>query len=88
MLMSRGEEFFDDNLDPTFTESDSTLAQHIDWVRTAFEEDLIDPESLQRDGVVDGQAMMAGTRPTPSTVRQVWLSGRTPTSPPRRATSR
>lgn len=62
MLMSRGEEFFDDNLDPTFTEGDSTLSQHIDWVGTAFEEDLIDPESLQRDGVVDGQAMMAGTQ--------------------------
>lgn len=62
MLMARGDEFFDDNLDPTFTEEGSTLHEHIEWVQTAFEEDLIDPESLQRDGVVNGQAMMAGTQ--------------------------
>src|SRR5574341_280465 len=49
MLMSRGDEFFDDNLDPTFVTPegepimDSTLAQHIIWVRTAYDEGLLDP---------------------------------------------
>lgn len=62
VLMSRGDEFFDDNLEPTFADVDSTVGQHITWVKTALEEGLMDPESLQRDGVVDGQAMMAGTQ--------------------------
>ena len=68
MLMSRGDEFFDDNLEPTFLDSDgnpiadSTLEQHINWVKTALDEGLMDPESLTRDGVVSGQAVMAGTQ--------------------------
>ncbi|GBD16524.1 putative arabinose-binding protein [bacterium HR26] len=62
MLMSRGEEFFDDNLDPTFLKPNSTLEQHIRWVKTALDEGLMNPESLQRDGVADGQAMMAGVQ--------------------------
>jgi multiple sugar transport system substrate-binding protein len=68
MLMSRGDEFFDENLNPTFVTPegepimDSTLAQHITWVRTAMEEGLMDPESLTRDGVADGQSVMAGTQ--------------------------
>ena len=68
MLMSRGDEFFDDNLEPTFLDADgnpipdSTLEQHINWVKTALDEGLMDPESLTRDGVVSGQAVMAGTQ--------------------------
>jgi len=68
MLMSRGDEFFDNELNPTFVTGegepilDSTLAQHITWVKTALDEGLIDPESLTRDGVVDGQSVMAGTQ--------------------------
>ncbi|MGH8059637.1 MAG: ABC transporter substrate-binding protein, partial [Candidatus Entotheonellia bacterium] len=68
MLMSRGDEFFDENLEPTFVTSDgapildSTLAQHITFVKTALDEGLMDPESLTRDGVVDGQSVMAGTQ--------------------------
>jgi len=60
MLMSRGDEFFDDNLEPIFLDSDgnpipnSTLEQHIEWVKTALDEGLMDPESLTRDGVVSG----------------------------------
>jgi multiple sugar transport system substrate-binding protein len=67
MLMSRGDEFFNDNLEPTFLDSDgnpipnSTLEQHIKWVKTALDEGLMDPESLTRDGVAAGQAIMAGT---------------------------
>lgn len=68
MLMSRGDEFFNDQLEPTFLDANgnpipnSTLEQHIKWVKTALDEGLMDPESLTRDGVVDGQAMMAGTK--------------------------
>jgi len=68
MLMSRGDEFFDENLEPTFVSSDgapildSTLAQHITFVKTALDEGLMDPESLTRDGVADGQSVMAGTQ--------------------------
>jgi multiple sugar transport system substrate-binding protein len=62
MLMSRGDEFFDDNLEPTFLKPNSTLEQHIKWVKTALDEGLMDPESLTRDGVAAGQAMMAGTQ--------------------------
>lgn len=68
MLMSRGDEFFDDNLVPTFLDADgnaiadSTLGEHITWVKTAMDEELMDPESLTRDGVASGQAMMAGTQ--------------------------
>jgi multiple sugar transport system substrate-binding protein len=61
MLMSRGDEFFDDKLEPTFLKPNSTLEQHIKWVKTAMDEGLMDPESLTRDGVVAGQAVMAGT---------------------------
>lgn len=68
MLMSRGDEFFDDDLNPTFVTAegepivDSTLAQHIEWVKTALEEGLMDPETLTRDGVVNSEAVMAGTQ--------------------------
>jgi len=68
MLMSRGDEFFDENLNPTFVTAegepimDSALAQHIIWVKTAVDEGLMDPESLTRDGVADGQSVMAGTQ--------------------------
>lgn len=62
MLMSRGDEFFDDSLNPTFLQPNSTLEQHIRWTKTALDEGLMDPESLQRDGVVAGQAIMAGTQ--------------------------
>ncbi len=68
MLMSRGDEFFNDKLEPTFLDANgnpipgSTLEQHIKWVKTALDEKLMDPESLTRDGVVAGQAMMAGTQ--------------------------
>ncbi len=41
---------------------DSTLAQHIEWVKTALEEGLMDPETLTRDGVVNSEAVMAGTQ--------------------------
>lgn len=61
MLMSRGDEFFDDKLEPTFLKAGSTLEQHIKWVKTALDEGLMDPESLTRDGVASGQAVMAGT---------------------------
>lgn len=68
MLMSRGDEFFDDDLNPTFVNEsgepimDSTLAQHITWVKTALDEGLMDPETLTQDGVIDGQSVMAGTQ--------------------------
>lgn len=68
MLMSRGDEFFDDELNPTFVTAEgepimeSTLAQHIEWVKTALEEGLMDPETLTRDGVVNSEAVMAGTQ--------------------------
>lgn len=62
LLMSRGDEFFDDNMEPTFLKPNSTLEQHINWVKTALSEGLLDPESLTRDGVADGQAVMAGTQ--------------------------
>ena len=68
ILMSRGDEFFNDNLEPAFMDADgnliagSTLEEHINWVKTAMDEGLMDPESLTRDGVVSGQAMMAGTQ--------------------------
>jgi multiple sugar transport system substrate-binding protein len=68
ILMSRGDEFFDDDLNPTFiTEDgepimDSALAQHIEWVKAALDEGLMDPESLTRDGVINGQSIMAGTQ--------------------------
>jgi multiple sugar transport system substrate-binding protein len=68
MLMSRGDEFFDENLNPTFVTPegepimDSTLAQHVTWVKAAMDEGLMDPESLTRDGVADGQSVMAGTQ--------------------------
>ena len=62
MLMSRGDEFFDENLEPTFLKPGSSLEQHIRWVKTALDEGLTDPESLTRDGVADGQSVMAGTQ--------------------------
>lgn len=62
LMMSRGDEFFDENFEPLFLGSDSTLVQHIEWVKTALDEDLMDPESLTRDGVADGQSMEAGTQ--------------------------
>jgi len=68
MLMSRGDEFFDENLMPTFIDANgnpipnSTLEQHIEWVKTMLDEGLMDPESLTRDGVANGQAVMAGTQ--------------------------
>lgn len=68
MLMSRGDEFFDDNLEPTFLDADgnpipgSALEEHINWVKTALDEGLMDPESLTRDGVASGQAVQAGTQ--------------------------
>ncbi len=68
MLMSRGDEFFDESLVSTFVTSDgapildSPLAQHINFVKTALDEGLMDPESLTRDGVADGQSVMAGTQ--------------------------
>ncbi len=61
MLMSRGDEFFDDNLEPTFLKPNSTLEQHIKWVKTALDEGLMDPDSLTYDGVAAGQGIMAGT---------------------------
>jgi multiple sugar transport system substrate-binding protein len=68
ILMSRGDEFFNDNLEPTFLDAtgnpipNSTLEQHITWVKTALDEKLMNPESLTQDGVVNGQAVMAGTQ--------------------------
>ncbi len=62
MLFSRGGQFFDENLEPAFTQPGSALEEHIKWVKTALDEGLVDPESLTRDGVASGQAMMAGTQ--------------------------
>ncbi|MFB0546247.1 MAG: ABC transporter substrate-binding protein [Anaerolineae bacterium] len=62
MLFSRGGQFFDENLEPVFTQPGSALEEHIKWVKTALDEGLMDPESLTRDGVASGQAMMAGTQ--------------------------
>lgn len=62
MLFSRGGEFFTEDLEPAFAGSDSALAEHITWVKTALDEGLMDPESLTRDGVASGQSMMAGTQ--------------------------
>lgn len=62
MLFSRGGRFFDENLEPAFTQPGSALEEHIKWVKTALDEGLMDPESLTRDGVAAGQAMMAGTQ--------------------------
>jgi multiple sugar transport system substrate-binding protein len=62
MIYSRGGDLFDAKLAPAFEQPGSALEQSIDWVRLALKEKLINPESLQWDGVQATKSMQAGTQ--------------------------
>lgn len=68
MMMSRGEEFFDEDLQPTFIDTEgnpvpnSSLEQHIRWVKTALQEGLMSPEVMTMTGVDHHAGMQGGTQ--------------------------
>lgn len=67
MLFSRGDGFFDDDLNPTFVTAGgdpimgSSLAEHIEWVKSALDQGLLDPDSLTSNVVLHGESVKAGT---------------------------
>jgi multiple sugar transport system substrate-binding protein len=51
---------FDADLNPTFNQEGSAMAQVLEWLRTAYEEGLIDPASLTTAEIDQVKSMQAG----------------------------
>ncbi len=62
MVYSRGGDLFDKGGNPVFDRPGSATIKAIEWVRDALKADVLNPESLQWDGVQAGNAMLAGTQ--------------------------
>ena len=62
MVYSQGGNLFDKDLNPVFDRTGSTAVQVIDWVREALRAGVMNPESLQWDGVQAGNAMKGGSQ--------------------------
>lgn len=62
MVYSGGGDLFDKDQNPVFNRPGSATTKAIAWVRDALRAGVLNPESLQWDGVQAGNAMMAGTQ--------------------------
>jgi len=62
MVYSRGGNLFDKDMNPVFDRSGSATIKAIEWVRDALRAGVLDPETLQWDGVQAGNAMRAGNQ--------------------------
>jgi multiple sugar transport system substrate-binding protein len=62
MVYSRGGDLFDKNMNPVFDRPGSATIKAIEWVRDALRAGVLDPETLQWDGVQAGNAMRAGNQ--------------------------
>jgi multiple sugar transport system substrate-binding protein len=62
MVYSEGGDLFDKELNPVFDKPNSATIRTIRWMRRALQEGVLNPESLQWDGVQAGNAMLAGTQ--------------------------
>lgn len=60
MVYSRGGDLFDKDNTPVFDRPGSPTIKAIEWVRDALKAGVMNPESLQWDGVQAGNAMRAG----------------------------
>ena len=62
MVYSRGGDLFDKDMNPVFDRPGSATIKAIEWVRDALRAGVLDPETLQWDGVQAGNAMRAGNQ--------------------------
>src|SRR5881396_246908 len=62
MVYSEGGNLFDKDLNPAFDRAGSAMVKTIEWVREALRAGVMNPESLQWDGVQAGNAMKGGTQ--------------------------
>jgi multiple sugar transport system substrate-binding protein len=62
MVYSNGGNLFDKDLNPVFDRPGSALTKAVEFVRDALKSRVMNPESLQWDGVTNGKAMSAGTQ--------------------------
>jgi multiple sugar transport system substrate-binding protein len=62
MVYSRGGDLFDKDMNPVFARPGSATIKAIEWVRDALRAGVLDPETLQWDGVQAGNAMRAGNQ--------------------------
>ena len=60
MVYSRGGDLFDKDNNPVFDKAGSATIKSIEWVRDAMKAGVMNPESLQWDGVQAGNAVRAG----------------------------
>ncbi|MDR7522594.1 MAG: sugar ABC transporter substrate-binding protein [Armatimonadota bacterium] len=62
MVYSLGGDLFDNLLNPQFDRPGGATIKVIEWVRDALKAGVLNPESLQWDGVQSASAMRAGTQ--------------------------
>lgn len=62
LVYSQGGNLFDADLNPVFDRPGSAMVKVIEWTRDALKAGVMNPESLQWDGVQAGNAMKAGTQ--------------------------
>src|SRR5207247_10237361 len=61
-VVSGGGNLLDQALNPVFDRAGSPMVKTIEWVREALRAGVMNPESLQWDGVQAGNAMKGGTQ--------------------------